>query len=240
MRFRNSPSEMSGSLPARSRADVEEEPEQQGGSHRQEQRREHGVVVGQQDPEHHEEHADCRQDRSASVERPGRVWRDRVDDASPEEEDYRDHPHLEEERRPPADPGRDDAPVKGPAAAPTPAIPLITPKARARRDIVEGNCREDVDGRYQQAGADTLEHRVAEEQHAEVGGQRAQKGAASEQREAQMKQRLRPQRSVNLPPGIMRIAMIRSIAVIVACTPSTVVSRSSRMSLIITFMFEPA
>jgi hypothetical protein len=56
----------------------------------------------------------------------------------------------------------------------------------------------------------------------------------------QMKQRLRPQRSVNLPPGIMRIAMIRSIAVIVACTPSTVVSRSSRMSLIITFMFEPA
>ena len=34
--------------------------------------------------------------------------------------------------------------------------------------------------------------------------------------------------------------MVRSIAVIVACTPSTVVSRSWLMSLIITFMFEPA
>ena len=55
-----------------------------------------------------------------------------------------------------------------------------------------------------------------------------------------MKHRLRPQRSVNLLPGIMRIAMISRNSVIVACTPLTVVSRSSLMSLIITFMFEPA
>src|SRR5215212_5271426 len=38
----------------------------------------------------------------------------------------------------------------------------------------------------------------------------------------------------------MRIAMINRNSVIVACTPWTVVSRSSVMSLIITFMFEPA
>src|ERR1700750_3144954 len=55
-----------------------------------------------------------------------------------------------------------------------------------------------------------------------------------------MKQRLRPQRSVSLLHGIMKIAMISRNSVIVACTPVTVVFRSSLMSVIITFMFEPA
>src|SRR4051794_8448667 len=55
-----------------------------------------------------------------------------------------------------------------------------------------------------------------------------------------MKQRLRPQRSVNLLHGIMKIAITSRNSVIVACTPVTVVFRSSVMSLIITFMFEPA
>ena len=55
-----------------------------------------------------------------------------------------------------------------------------------------------------------------------------------------MKQRLRPQRSVSLLHGIMRIAMISKNSVIAVCTPFTVVSRSSLMSVIITFMFEPA
>src|SRR4051812_9796512 len=55
-----------------------------------------------------------------------------------------------------------------------------------------------------------------------------------------VKQRLRPQRSVSLLAGIMRTAMINRNSVIAACTPVTVVSRSSVMSLIITFMFEPA
>ena len=55
-----------------------------------------------------------------------------------------------------------------------------------------------------------------------------------------MKHRLRPQRSVSLLPGIIRIAMISRNRVIAVCTPLTVVSRSSLMSLIITFMFEPA
>ena len=55
-----------------------------------------------------------------------------------------------------------------------------------------------------------------------------------------MKHRLRPQRSVSLLHGIIRIAMISRNSVIAVWTPFTVVSRSSLMSAIITFMFEPA
>src|SRR5215831_7847481 len=55
-----------------------------------------------------------------------------------------------------------------------------------------------------------------------------------------MKQRLRPQRSVSLLHGIMRMAMIRRNRVMAVCTPLTLVLRSRLMSLIITFMFEPA
>jgi hypothetical protein len=55
-----------------------------------------------------------------------------------------------------------------------------------------------------------------------------------------VKQRLRPHRSVSLPPGIISAAITRRKIVIAVCTPCTVVSRSSLMSLIITFMFEPA
>ena len=55
-----------------------------------------------------------------------------------------------------------------------------------------------------------------------------------------MKHLLRPQRSVSLLQGIIRIAMISRNNVIAVCTPLTVVSRSSLMSVIITFMFEPA
>jgi hypothetical protein len=55
-----------------------------------------------------------------------------------------------------------------------------------------------------------------------------------------MKQRFRPQRSVNLLPAIISAAIINRNIVIVAWTPWTDVSRSSLMSLIITFMFEPA
>src|SRR5689334_19976178 len=51
---------------------------------------------------------------------------------------------------------------------------------------------------------------------------------------------LRPQRSVSLLAGIMRIAMISRNSVMLVCTPFTVVSRSLLMSLIITFKLEPA
>src|SRR5205809_3392142 len=56
----------------------------------------------------------------------------------------------------------------------------------------------------------------------------------------QVKHRLRPQRSVSLLHGIIRIAMISKNNVIAVWTPFTVVSRSSLMSVIITFIFEPA
>jgi hypothetical protein len=55
-----------------------------------------------------------------------------------------------------------------------------------------------------------------------------------------VKLRLRPQRSLSFPPGIISAAMTKRNTVIAVCTPFTVVSRSSLMSLIITFMFEPA
>ena len=55
-----------------------------------------------------------------------------------------------------------------------------------------------------------------------------------------VKQRLRPHRSVSLPPGIMRAAITNKNRVIAICTPCTVVSRSVLMSVIMTFMFEPA
>ena len=55
-----------------------------------------------------------------------------------------------------------------------------------------------------------------------------------------MKQRLRPQRSVSLPPGIMSAAITNRKTVIAIWTPCTVVSRSLLMSVIMTFMFEPA
>ena len=55
-----------------------------------------------------------------------------------------------------------------------------------------------------------------------------------------VKQRLRPHRSVSFPPGIMKAAITNRNTVIATCTPCTVVSRSSLMSVIITFMFEPA
>ena len=55
-----------------------------------------------------------------------------------------------------------------------------------------------------------------------------------------MKHRLRPQRSVSLPHGIMSAAITSKNKVMHTCTPWTVVCRSWLMSLIMTFMFEPA
>ena len=51
---------------------------------------------------------------------------------------------------------------------------------------------------------------------------------------------MRPHRSVSLLQGIISTAMISRNSVIVVCTPFTSVCRSWLMSLIITFMFEPA
>ena len=59
-------------------------------------------------------------------------------------------------------------PISGPAAAPMPPMPLITPNARAREVTSEQHRRQDVDGRDQQRRADPFEDRVAEDQDAET------------------------------------------------------------------------
>src|SRR5215204_2526513 len=55
-----------------------------------------------------------------------------------------------------------------------------------------------------------------------------------------MKHRLRPQISVNLLPGIIRAAIVKVKSVIAVWTPWVVVSRSSAMLVMATFMLEPA
>src|SRR5436190_24282202 len=55
-----------------------------------------------------------------------------------------------------------------------------------------------------------------------------------------VKHRFRPQRSLNFPPGIISAAITNRNTVIAVWTPFVVVSRSRLMSLIITFMFDPA
>ncbi len=55
-----------------------------------------------------------------------------------------------------------------------------------------------------------------------------------------VKHRLRPQRSVSLPQGIIRAAVTSRNKVMKTYTPWTVVCRSWLLSLIMTFMFEPA
>jgi len=54
------------------------------------------------------------------------------------------------------------------------------------------------------------------------------------------KQRLRPQMSVSLLPGIISAAIVSVNSVIAVCTPATVVPRSFAMALIATFMLVAA
>ena len=54
------------------------------------------------------------------------------------------------------------------------------------------------------------------------------------------KQRLRPQISVTLLPGIISAAMVSVNSVMVVCIPATVVPRSVAMVLMATFMFVAA
>ena len=54
------------------------------------------------------------------------------------------------------------------------------------------------------------------------------------------KHRFRPSRSVSFPHGIINAAITNRKSVMQTCTPWTVVCRSVLMSVIITFMLEPA
>ena len=113
-------------------AGVEEEPDQKRGSGRQQHRHQHGVAVGLENPEHDEEHADRGQDRSEPVEGTGRVGREGVGDPAAEQDDQRDDRawKMNAARQLIAVVMR--PPISGPAAAPRPPSPLMTPNARAR------------------------------------------------------------------------------------------------------------
>ena len=165
-------------------AGVEEEPDQEGGSGGQQHCHQREVAVGLEDPEHDEEHADRRQDRSERVERAGRVGRERVGDPAAQQDDQRDDRRLEDERGAPADRGGDETADQRSgrgADASQPADDAERPGARG--DVAEAQGCEDVDGRDQQGGADALQHRVAEDQHPEARGGRAEQRADPVQHE---------------------------------------------------------
>ena len=141
--------------------------------------------AGLQDPEHDEEHADRRQDRPDRVEGARRVGWQGIDQATAQEDDGHDTRAWKTNAARqliavvmmPAD----QRPRRGADAA-QPADHAEGPGTR--RQIGEPQRREDVDRGDQQRRADAFEDRVAEDQHAEARGDRAQHGADPVQREA--------------------------------------------------------
>ena len=133
-------------------------------------------------------------------------------------------------------------PISGPGGGADAAHPADhAERPRARRDVGEEHRGEDVDGRDQQRGADAFEDRVAEDQHAEARATPRSSPRRSRTRSRPaVKHRFRPHRSVSLPPGIIERGHHQQEDRDRVCTPWTVVSRSLLMSVIITFMFEPA
>src|SRR6185312_1595419 len=132
-------------------------------------------------------------------------------------------------------------PMSGPAAAPMPPNPLITPNAFAR-DSIEVNA---IVVRMYTGG---IRNAVPTPWNTELPRMRIPSPGAIALKTVPIpysirpprKHRFRPQRSVNLLQGIMRTAMITRNSVMQVCTPFTSVCRSWLMSLIITFMFDPA
>ena len=85
---------------------------------------------------------------------------------------------LEDEGRPPADGGGDEAADQRPGGGADAAQRADRPeRAGTRGDLGEQQRREDVDGRDQQRRADAFEDRVAEDEDAQARGGRAQQGA---------------------------------------------------------------
>ena len=132
-------------------------------------------------------------------------------------------------------------PISGPAAAPIPPMPLITPNAFARDS-------NDVNASVVRMYTGGIRKAVPTPWNTELPRIRMPRFGAIALRTVPIpystrppvKQRLRPKRSVSLLHGIISTAMISRNSVIVVCTPFTSVCRSRLMSLIITFMFEPA
>ena len=133
MRLRNNPVDSSGSFPCTlTSADVHEEPEQERAADRHQHQHEQHVAVGEEDPEDDEEHPDRRQDRANHVERARGVRGTGSTIRRLRRMIATTTAAWKEERGAPTDRGCDQTPINGPAAAPTPPSPLMTPNARAR------------------------------------------------------------------------------------------------------------
>ena len=94
-----------------------------------------------------------------------------------EQEDHHDDQGLEHEGRPPTDRRGDETADQRSGRGADAAHPADhAERPGTRREVGEQHRGEDVDGRDQQRGADALEDRVAEDQHAEARGRRRSSG----------------------------------------------------------------
>src|SRR5262249_8506582 len=116
-------------------------------------------------------------------------------------------------------------PISGPAAAPMPAAAMIVPKALAR-DVTSLKARV---VRMETGGISSADPTPSKTELPRISTPRPGEAALSRAPipysvRPQVKHRLRPQRSVSLLQGIIRMAMISRNRVIVVCTAFTVVS----------------
>ena len=186
VRLRNSAVDSSGSSPARllgaHRAEEQREDERTRGEQAQ---HEPEVVVGREDAGHDQDEAGGREHGAAGVERLRGIGRQRVASVRLSQtiramikawKTKAQRQLSAEVMRPP---------ISGPAAAPIPPAALMAPNARAREVTVGEQQRgQDVDGRDEQRRADALEDRVAEDEHAETGGDRAEQRTDAVQHES--------------------------------------------------------
>ena len=111
-------------------------------------------------------------DRTAPTVSKGRVGSAGSGSSMPaaQQDDHRDDQGLEDEGRPPADRRGDEAADQRPGRGADAAHRADrAERPGARGDLGEQQRGEDVDGRDQQRGADALEDRVAEDEHAQAG-----------------------------------------------------------------------
>ena len=151
------------------------------------------VVVGRKDAEHDQDEPRGGENRTQHVKLASGIGRQRVFDLSREPDDHDDNQRLEDER------GRQliaevmAPPINGPAAAPMPPIALMTPNARAL-ELTSVNSRwQYVNRRDEQRGADSLQDGVADDECAEIGGDRAEQGSDSVENEPNREAALAPE-----------------------------------------------
>ena len=132
-------------------------------------------------------------------------------------------------------------PINGPAAAPKPAMPLITPNAQAR-DVVSVNqsVARMYTGGIRSAVPTPSRIELPMISTPRPGAIALSRAPTPNSANPLIRHLFRPHRSVSLLQGIIRIAIVSRNRVITVCTPFTSVFRSLLMSAIITFMFEPA